>query len=96
MYGATGGAGPSTILTINLATGAGTAIGGTGIAQCGALAFGTNDVLYCATSGAGGGQIYTINTATGAATMYDDLSGFITLITGMAQRYTLVAATPTE
>jgi hypothetical protein len=68
MYGITGGTGASRLVTINLATGAATAIGTTGF-QAGSLRFGPGGNLYGGGTGTAAGEIFRIDPATGASTL---------------------------
>jgi hypothetical protein len=79
------GNGSSDLVTINLATGAATIIGPTGLDRVGSIEFGENGILYGGVSLNGsilpGGFVVRINTVTGAATPVGP-SGFAS-ITGL-------------
>ena len=71
MYGITGCArqgDKSELVTIDLMTGAATAVGSTGI-EAGSLAFGTDGNLYAGGSRNDGGNLYRIDPADGSATL---------------------------
>lgn len=84
MYGIEGRS-PSTgarLFTINLATGAATAIGNTGIKGAGSLQFGPDGNLYAGGDSNDGGHLYRVNKTTAAATLVG-ATGFPNL-TGLA------------
>jgi Calx-beta domain len=70
MYGITGGASnsSSSLVTINLTTGAATTIGSVGF-NAGSLEFGPDGSLYGGSSGTGGGNLYRIDKSTGVSTL---------------------------
>jgi hypothetical protein len=87
MYGIEGGspAGGAHLFTINLSTGAATAIGNTGIHGLGSLQFGPDGNLYAGGDRHDGGHLYRIDKTTGAATLigasgFLDLSGLALLV----------------
>ena len=86
MYGSTGGSpGPSSLVTINLSTGAATLVGNIGV-NVGSLEFGPDGNLYAGSVGGqtgGGGNLYRINKSTGAGTLVGP-TGFLN-ITGLAR-----------
>ena len=67
---------------MNLATGAATAIGNTGITAAGSLQFGPDGNLYAGGDSNDGGHIYRVNKTTAAATLVG-ASGFPD-VTGLA------------
>ncbi len=99
MFGVTGGAGVSDLITINLATGAATTVGPTGISTAGSLEFAPNGLLYAGGGQTASGNLYTINPFTGAAllvgpTGFGNISGLVNVC---AQTATPTAtATPTN
>ena len=86
MYGSSGGSkGPSSLVIINLSTGAAREVGSIGV-NVGSLEFGPDGNLYAGSVGGqtgGSGNLYRINKSTGAGTLVG-ATGFLN-ITGLAR-----------
>lgn len=72
LYGMTysGSAGPSTLVTINPATGAASTVGAVGFERCGGMDFRSDGVLFaaCQRNGSSTSVLVTVNAATGVGT----------------------------
>ncbi|MGK7931300.1 MAG: PEP-CTERM sorting domain-containing protein [Microcystaceae cyanobacterium] len=69
-----GGQNPTDLFTIDLATGASTSVGSTGV-QLSGLEFGADGVLYATGIGSNSGQLYTINPTDGSSTLIGSIAG---------------------
>jgi hypothetical protein len=93
MYAVDGGPGPANLYTVNLATGAVTPVGNTGL-QLGSLQFGPDGQLYAGGSGANAGDIYTIAVPSGVPALVGNY-GLGGTVTGLTLGPLVAVPTPT-
>ena len=99
MYGVEGGSVNHDLVTINLATGAATVVGPTGISP-GSLEFGPDGLLYAGGGQGNAGNLYRINPATGASSLVgstgmSDISGIVNVCSQTASPTPTNTATST-